>query len=200
LQRLLGRVRTLLRLETVLVAFILAAVAAAAFLYQQREDARDELKSLQTDQTIAQEDVNALRAEKASKSEELARKQEELAAKQEESDALEMTPGSVVLTSRQEAIDLSAQLVNFATAGSVSLRNLVSGQQNVSIAGVDFPAVTYALVATGDPFALVEILYVIESVPTARIGGLEFARDPKDEEAKQWIMTLDMVVVYREEG
>ena len=199
-QQPLDRIKALIRLETVLVAVVLAAVAAAAFLYLQREDARDELLSLQERIAKAEGDINALRGEKVGRSEELAKKQGELARKREEADALEITEESEALPSRQEAIDLSAQLVNFAAGRKVSIQNLVTGQRTVSVAGVEFPAVTYALVAKGDPYALVEILYVIESVPTARIDKLKFARDPEDKEANQWDVTLNLTVVYQEKG
>ena len=64
--------------------------------------------------------------------------------------------------------------------------------------GVEFPAISYSMVAKGTPGPLIGIVDIVGAVLAANIETLEIERDPDDTDL--WIMKLDLVAPYREES
>ena len=195
---MLDKVRTLLRLEVALVAAIAVAAAAGGYLYLERSAAQEDVLTLESQHSAARDDLEALKNEQVNKTQELEEKQQELVLKQEESDALEKTLVLQTLSSSQEALELSAKLINYAAERDLDIDNFATTQGVTSIGEVDFPTASYDLVAEGTSGSLIGMLDIIGGVVTARVDRLELTRDPKDVDL--WIMSLDVMVLYAKEG
>ena len=104
--------------------------------------------------------------------------------------------GPLGLLSRQEADDLSADLIAYAAEHELGVSRLDPGETTASVGEVEYPAISYALVANGTPESLIGLLNVSGGALTAKVETLDFVRDPESQDL--WNMTLELVVPYAE--
>lgn len=184
-----------MRIETALAALVVVAAAVMVNLYMARAEAQDERAAFESQITLADDDLVALAEERAGKEAELEGKSQELAAAQERQTEQDIAQTFVT---RVEAQNISAQLIGLASTNEIAIESFETSQADATVAGDDYPAVSYSLVATGAVGELIGMLDVIGAAPTARVDKLEFSRNSGDETL--WVMSLDLVVVYSESG
>ncbi len=184
-----------MRIETALAALVVVAAAVMVNLYMARAEAQDERAAFESQITLADDDLVALAEERAGKEAELEGKSQELAAAQERQTEQDIAQTFVT---RVEAQNISAQLIGLASTNEIAIESFETSQADAAVAGDDYPAVSYSLVATGAVGELIGMLDVIGAAPTARVDKLEFSRNSGDETL--WVMSLDLVVVYSESG
>ena len=100
--------------------------------------------------------------------------------------------------SRADALDLTDDLISHAAKFGLGLGNFETSQVVFSAGELELPAIAYALVSQGGPGALIGMLDIIAGVRTANVERLQLTRVPM--EPDRWVMALDPVVVYDEEG
>ena len=173
---------------------ILAASAAGAYLYVQRNGVQSEVAQLNRQIVLARLDAEALRTEKNIGEAELEGKRGELSRKEAQlkQHGEQYSPGG--LPSRQQALDLSSQLVGHATERGLQLQSFQTSQGAIKAGGTEFPSIGYTVIAKGEADSLLGMLGIIGGIATARIEKLEFARDSED--AGNWTMDLDLAVIY----
>ena len=192
-------VKALVRLETALVVVILAAAAAGAYLYLERADAQDQVADLNRQIDITKADAETFRGQSGTTAEELTRKAQELVLKREELAQEEEMLRPQGLPYRREALDLSARLTSYVAEHGLGLGSFKTDPKaSMTIGDTEFPAVNYALIAFGTTESLIGVLDTVRNVSTVRVNKLELARDLEEE--SQWIMDLNITVVYTEEG
>ena len=177
---------------------ILAASAGGAYLYVQRSGVQSEVAELNRQVVLARLDAEALRTENGTRAAELEEKKGELSRKEaqlKQQGERSMPQG---LPSRQQALDLSSQLVGHATERGLQLQSFQTSQGAIKAGGTEFPSVSYTVIAKGEADSLLGMLGIIGGIATARIEKLEFARDSED--AGSWTMDLDLAVIYAGEG
>ncbi len=192
------KARPFARIETALTAIIVIAAVAGVYLFLERAGAREEVSDIEKRYALAEDDLAALQQEAARRTETVTRKTEELALGQEESKARETSMAQQALTPRTEALGLSARLIAFAAERDLALAPYEWSEGPVPVGGVEFPAISYSMVAKGTPGPLIGIVDIVGAVLAANIETLEIERDPDDTDL--WIMKLDLVAPYREES
>ena len=197
-EKVFDRTSTFVRIETALAAIIVIAAAAGVYLSLERADAREELPGLEKRYALAEDDLVALQQETALRTETVTRKTEELALRQEESKARETSMALHTLTPRSDALGLSARLIAFAAERDLALAPYEWSEGPVPVGQIEFPAISYSMVAKGTPGPLVGIVDIVGGVIAANIETLEIERDPDDTDL--WIMKLDLVAPYREDS
>ena len=195
---MLDKAKTLLRIETALVALILAAAAAGVYIFIDLGGSRDDLAEAERRFPIANNDLAALRQEKGLRVQELAIKQQNLTVEQQGSKTQEEGIIRRTFATRREALDLSAHLIDYASDHDLGLGNFETTQSAETVGGVEFPTVSYSLLATGAPDSLIGMLDIVGGVRTAKVENLELIRD--ESQQALWNMTLDVVVIYFSEG
>ena len=174
---------------------VIVAAAIGGYLYLEREAARQDVAEIERQLALAEGDLKALQLEKAKKAEELAQRQNELAQEQE---AQSRSAGTQLSVSRADALDLTDDLISHAAKFGLGLGNFETSQVVFSAGELELPAIAYALVSQGGPGALIGMLDIIAGVRTANVERLQLTRVPM--EPDRWVMALDLVVVYDEEG
>lgn len=190
---MLQNARPLLRVDTALVAIVLALVASAGYLYLERDAARDTLFDVEGQILTLEDDVMALNQELVLKELELAQKLTDLEgaqAQRRERERLE----SANFPSRAQAGDLNTQVFSYAADNSLGISYFETSEGVGTFGQAEYPAILYTIVARGTPDALVGVLDIVQGVATARVESLDFARD--QDEPGQWTMTLDLSVIY----
>ena len=171
-----------------LAAVVIVAAAIGGYLYLEREAARQDVQEIEGRLALAEGDLKALQVEEAKKAEELAVAQE----------APSRSGGTQLSVSRADALDLTDNLIAHAAKLGLGLGNFETSQVVFSAGELELPAIAYALVSQGEPGALIDMLAIIAEVPTANVERLQLTRVPT--EPDRWVMALDLVVVYEEEG
>ena len=196
---MLEELRDLPRRETALVLVVLAIAAGGGYLYWETLPVKEEIRVLQRDRTIVDDDASVIAAETAQLREKVVRKQEDLGrVRQNLEDERSQAVQSATLTTLQEAVDLSSKLIALAADRDLTLGNFDSNKSVVSLGPRELSAINYSLVATGPYGPLLDMLRIVDEVATVRIGTLVLDRDPDD--PTHWTMKLDLEVVYGEEG
>ena len=194
---MLENVKFLLRVELVLLAATLVGAAVGVYIFVDRTNTEHKVSELRRQHEVAQADLEALRQENSARSETLERKRQELDQRQEETE--QHTEGSLreTLPSRDQVLDLSEEVIAFATEHELAISEFKTDLKPASIASVEFPTVSYSIVANGDPNSLVGALDITRGVQTKKVEKLEFDRDQDD--INFWTMRLDVLVPYRED-
>ena len=136
---LLRDVKVLLRPDTGLAAVAVVLLGLGAYLYLERDAARDEVADLESDISVASADVVALREEKVRRLAALALTEQELAQAQEQLSQAQGQSTTVLLPSRQEALDLGSQLTAYAAERQLGLSSFASSQGTVIIGEIRHP-------------------------------------------------------------
>jgi len=192
-------VRALVRIETALVAVILAAAVAGAYLYLERADAQKQVEELNRQVNTTMANTESYRVDTGPTADELTRKTQELALKREELAQEEEALKPQGLPSRREALDLSTQLTSYVAEHGLGLGNFrTDPKASVTIGDTKFPAVNYAMITFGSTESLIGVLDTVGNVSTVRVNKLELARNLEVE--SRWILDLNITVVFNEEG
>ena len=192
------RLRPLLRVEPVLVAFILVAAGASVYFFRERGTADEQLTKLETLAVAVESNLEPRREQKAVRKKDLESEQAAMALKQEQASSSELEMIRRSFASKQDARDLMTRIISRADESGPTLGDIRRSQGVRSVAEIEFPSVSYSLVATGPPAEFIGVLDIVWGVPTASVETLQLSRDPKDPE--RWVMELDLLVVYAENG
>ena len=174
--------KDILRPEAAAVALALALLAAGAFLFQERADTRTEAEDINGQVAATRATIAALQEEGAKMDSRVVRA------------ALDSEP--LPLPSAGEALGLSSRLTAYFTEAGLQVGAYSTGRESADLAGSRYPAIGFAISATGVARGLMGVLEVVQEMPTAFVRNLDFERHP--DLSDQWVMTLDLVVVFGE--
>ena len=97
-------------------------------------------------------------------------RQKKLDSQREALDALfTSATSSVSFATRQQALDLSGQLVDYRASRNLDLGNFETTQATTTVGTFLFSSISYQLVAIGRPFVLMGMLSIVKDVPTTKI-------------------------------
>ena len=133
---------------------ILAASAGGAYLYVQRSGVQSEAAELNRQVVLARLDAEALRTEKSIGETELEEKKGELSRKEAQLKLQGEQSSPDGLPSRQQALDLSSQLVGHATERGLHLQSFQTSQGAIKAGGTEFPSIGYRVIAKGEAGSL----------------------------------------------
>jgi hypothetical protein len=189
----------LVRLETTMLLVVVVIAAGGAYYYMESSAVKAQVRDLAEQYELAADDLVAMKAETARLTEALDQKSSEMASLQESSQSQEMT--SVEATSlfnRQQAQDIGVRLIEFVAEADLELPPLDTIRVALEIGSLEVPAFNYSIVAAGPSNPLLEMLALVEETRAAKIDTLKLKCDPED--ANKWVMTLNVNVVFAEEG
>ena len=174
--------KDILRPEAAVAVLALALLAAGTYLFQERADALTEAEEINGQVAATRATIAALQEEGAKMDSRVVRA------------ALDSEP--LPLPSAGEALDLSSRLTAYFTEAGLQVGTYSTGREFADLAGSRYPAIGFAISATGVAPGLLGVLEIVQEMPTAFVRNLEFERDPNLSE--WWVMTLDLVVVFGE--
>jgi hypothetical protein len=193
------RLRSQLNLQSAMLVVVLVLAAVGAYTFQERHKVDEQAMSLDDDRRMVREDLEASRAERTRMADALAQKNQELERTMEDIKSADV--GAVEppkLSSRRQAIDLSSELIAFAAGANLALTGFDSIKTTVEMGTDELPGINYTLVVAGPSAPLLNMLRVVAEVTSARINTLDLERVP--DELAQWVMSLDVDVVFAEDG
>ncbi|MDP6722335.1 MAG: hypothetical protein QGF59_26960 [Pirellulaceae bacterium] len=196
---MLKSLRPYLKLEIALAALVLIATAASAYFFQERNSKQDETEDLQRRIILAEDDLSATQFDRSEVASTLEVKRQELDGQRQALEVLlTSTTSSVSFATRQQALDLSGQLVDYAASRNLDLGNFETTQATTTVGTFAFPSITYQLVVIGRPSFLIGMLSIINDVPTTEIDTLQLVNNANV--PGQWVMTVDVSVLYSQQG
>jgi hypothetical protein len=189
----------LVRLETAMLLVVVVIAAGGAYYYMESSAVKAQVRDLAEQDELVADDLAAMRAETARLTEELDQKSSEMASLQESNQSPEITSVEAPsLFSRQQAQDIGVRLIAFADEADLDLPTLDTIRVALEMGPLVVPAFNYSIVAAGPSKPLLEMLALVEETRTAKIDTLKLKRDPED--VNRWVMTLNVNVVFAEEG
>lgn len=177
----MDKIRSLRRLESLLVLMLLLAFVAWIYFDGKAGRADAELFSVNTNLATAQGDLRYW----TNNFDQLAL-QEKLAA-------LLSSAEPPVLPDQQDTLAFRSSFVAYASEHKLPLRSLEVSDITLDLGGYEYSAVRYSLVVGGSLDSLVGALRIIESFPTATVSSMEFSRSEEESETWELSMTLDVV-------
>lgn len=171
---MLQSLRRYLKLETIFLVAIVVAIGGSVYFLQERSNKEDETEDTQRRIVLAEDDLSAIQFDMAEVAGNLEIRQKELDSQREALDALfTSATSSVSFATRQQALDLSGQLVDYAASRNLDLGNFETTQATTTVGTFLFSSISYQLVAIGRPSFLMGMLSIVKDVPTTKIDNLE---------------------------
>ncbi len=181
----LDQIRSLGRLESLLVLILLLALVAWFFVDGKASSADAALLSANNTLAAAQDDLRYWTNDFDQLS-----LQEELAA-------LMSRPKPPALPTQQESLAFRSSFVAYASEQKLPLSSLEVSDKTINLGDSEYPAVRYAMVVSGSLNSLVGALQIFESFPTATVQRMEFSRAKQG--ADTWALSLTLNVVHQPE-
>ena len=196
---MLESIRPYLKIETVLVVLVLVATAGSVYFYQERNSKEDETEDLERRLVLTEDDLSATQFDRVEVTGSLEAKRRELETQRQALDALfTSVTSSVSFATRQQALDLSGQLVDYAASRNLDLGNFETTQATTTVGTFAFPSISYQLVVIGRPSFLLGMLGIVKNVPSTEIDTLQLVSNANV--PGQWVMTLDVSVLFSQGG
>ena len=181
----MDQIRSLRKFESLLVLTLLLT-AAAWFLIENKASGADaRLLSVNNTLAAAQDDLRYW----TNNFDQLAL-QEELAT-------LLSDPGPPALPTQRESLAFRSRFAAYASEQNLPLSSLEVSEITLSLGGLEYPAVHYTIVVSGDQNSLVGALKIINSFPTATVRRIELSR--ADQKADIWLLSVTLDVVHQPE-
>ncbi|PKB71935.1 MAG: hypothetical protein BZY87_02920 [SAR202 cluster bacterium Io17-Chloro-G6] len=177
------QIRSLRRLESLLVLTLLLAFVAWIYFDGKASSADAELLSMNTNLSAAQGDLRYW----TNNFDQLAL-QEKLAA-------LLSSPKPPALPTEQETLAFRSSFVAYASQHKLPLSSLEVSDVNLVLGGFEYTAVRYTMVVSGSLNSLVGALQIFEAFPTARVHGMEFSHG--EQERDNWDLSITLDVVHQ---
>lgn len=181
----LDQIRSLRRLESLLAVVLLLAFAAWIYVDNKASGADAELLSMNNTLAATQDDLRYW----TNNFNQLAL-QEKLAS-------LLSTPKPPVLPTQQESLAFRSSFVAYASEQNLPLSSLEVSNVTLSLGGLEYPAVRYTVVVSGDQNPLMGALKIFNAFPTATVQRIELSR--ADQEADIWLLSVTLDVVHQPE-
>lgn len=177
----LDQLRSLRRLESLLVLILLATFLGWFYVDSKANEADIELLSVNKTLAAGEDDLrywtnnfNQLTL------------QEELAA-------LMSTANPPVLPTRSESLALRSRFVAYASDEKLPLSSLEVSDITLNLGDFQYPAVRYRMVVSGSLNSLVGALQTFQSFPTAMVNRMRFSRAEQGADIWELSITLDVV-------
>jgi len=160
----LDQIRSLRRLESLLVLVLLLALVAWFFVDSKASGADAKLLVVNNTLAAAQNDLRYW-----TNNFDQLELQEELAT-------LLSSPKPRVLPTQQESLAFRSRFVAYASEQKLPLSSLEVSDITHNLGDSEYPAVRYTMVVSGSLNSLVGALQIFESFPTATVQRMEFSR------------------------
>lgn len=178
----LEKIRPYLRIETAVVVALLVVVVFWYMLSQQVNESSDAEGVLDQKIAAVRSDINAF-----TQNDERATLQAQLAE-------LQADQTTVVLPSRDLALQFGDVLLKYVSSQNIPLNNYATEETLTPIGEQDYPTILYIIIVQGPQNSLVGTLELLQEFPTAAVQVLELIRPVEDR--PEWVMTLELSVFY----
>lgn len=178
----LEKIRPYLRIETAVVVALLVVVVFWYMLSQQVNESSDAEGVLDQKIAAVRSDINAF-----TQNDERATLQAQLAE-------LQADQTTVVLPSRDLALQFGDVLLKYVSSQNIPLNNYATEETLTPIGEQDYPIILYIIIVQGPQNSLVGTLELLQEFPTAAVQVLELIRPVEDR--PEWVMTLELSVFY----
>ena len=178
----LEKIRPYLRIETAVVVALLVVVVFWYMLSQQVNESSDAEGVLDQKIAAVRSDINAF-----TQNDERATLQAQLAE-------LQADQTTVVLPSRDLALQFGDVLLKYVSSQNIPLNNYATEETLTPIGEQDYPTIRYSIIVQGPQNFLVGTLELLQEFPTAAVQVLELIRPVEDR--PEWVMTLELLVFY----
>ena len=178
----LEKIRPYLRIETAVVVALLVVVVFWYMLSQQVNESSDAEGVLDQKIAAVRSDINAF-----TQNDERATLQAQLAE-------LQADQTTVVLPSRDLALQFGEVLLKYVSSQNIPLNNYATEETLTPIGEQDYPTILYSIIVQGPQNSLVGTLELLQEFPTAAVQVLELIRPVEDR--PEWVMTLELSVFY----
>jgi len=178
----LEKIRPYLRIETAVVVALLVVVVFWYMLSQQVNESSDAEGVLDQKIAAVRSDINAF-----TQNDERATLQAQLAE-------LQADQTTVVLPSRDLALQFGDVLLKYVSSQNIPLNNYATEETLTPIGEQDYPTIRYSIIVQGPQNSLVGTLELLQEFPTAVVQVLELIRPVEDR--PEWVMTLELSVFY----
>ena len=177
------QLKTLLRLETILLGLFVVGAVAWYQLEQRTQDAKEEVDRVEQHLNVAKDDLIFWEANYDSDS------------LKGEIGQLQLALASQDIPSHQEALSFGTAVFAYSAEQGLPLSTFERTESSITPDGEDErQLIHYSIVARGSEESLVGVLGLLAAHPTAVVQTLKFAR--LTESLQDWQMTLELDVFY----